>query len=264
MLLQNTVAPAWHHPGMFEQIVLPLESAPAPSDSTQPPWVLRRSARARRLAIRVHLDGRVEVVVPRGVGDAVIGGFLHRHREWIARRLAERARPPAAPSFPPSSIVLPALGQTYWVHLAGGRGRARANVVGDALLVISGAQDTDSARRAVRDWLIEHARAAFEPRLRELAEHGGFRFRRLQLRRQRTRWGSCSSRGVISLNVCAVFQSPEVLDYLMIHELAHTRHMNHSPAYWREVALYCSDWRRLDRELSRGWQHVPPWIFADT
>ena len=67
---------------------------------------------------------------------------------------------------------------------------------------------------------------------------------------------------MISLNVCAVFQPPAVLDYLLVHELAHTRHMNHSSAYWACVGAACPEWATLDRQLNEGWRRVPAWIFA--
>ena len=84
---------------------------------------------------------------------------------------------------------------------------------------------------------------------------------RLQVRCQRTRWGSCSRRGTISLNVCLLFQPPEVLRYLLVHELAHLRHMNHSARFWAEVARHEPDWKALDRELLQGWRRVPSWMF---
>jgi len=230
---------------------------------------LRRSARARRLALRVHHDGRVEVVAPRGVGEAMIGHFVHRHREWILHRLAERSAPPGPQAFPPATLEFPALGEGYRIHLTGESGRVKVRRLGHGLLSIdghAGGGSPEAERHAIQcallAWLLEHTQTAFEPRVRDLAVWGGFSYRRLQLRLQRTRWGSCSSCGVISLNVCSVFQSPAVVNYLMIHELVHTRYMNHSAAYWREVAAHCKDWRVLDRELSRGWRHVPPWIFA--
>jgi len=241
------------------------------SDYTALPlaWTLRRSARARRLALRVHHDGRVEVVAPRGVGEAMIGHFVHRHREWILHRLAERSAPPGPQAFPPATLEFPALGEGYRIHLTGESGRVKVRRLGHGLLSIdghAGGGSPEAERHAIQcallAWLLEHTQTAFEPRLRDLAVWGGFSYRRLQLRLQRTRWGSCSSCGVISLNVCSVFQSPAVVNYLMIHELVHTRYMNHSAAYWREVAAHCKDWRVLDRELSRGWRHVPPWIFA--
>jgi predicted metal-dependent hydrolase len=256
-------AAAWHDCRMVEQMALPLEAATG--SATSPRYMLRRSARARRLAVRIHHDGRVEVVAPRGVPETLIHGFVDRHRPWIERKL--QSRPPPAPpqSFPPEFIDLKALGERYRLHLAGGRGRPGIAAAAPGVLSLGGnwgAAEPVVARRVMLQWLLGYSRDALEPRLHELAQRGGFRFSALQMRRQRTRWGSCSSRGVISLNVCGVFQSPEVLQYLMIHELAHTRHMNHSAAYWRTVAEQCADWRRLDRELSRGWQHVPRWVFA--
>ena len=83
----------------------------------------------------------------------------------------------------------------------------------------------------------------------------------LQIRCQRTRWGSCSRHGTISLNACLLFQAPQVLRYLMVHELSHLRHMNHSARFWDEVARHEPDWRALDRELLQGWRLVPAWMF---
>ena len=109
---------------------------------------------------------------------------------------------------------------------------------------------------------MRHCRARLEAELHAVAAQTGLVFRRMALRRQRTRWGSCSTRGTISLNVCLAFQSREVLHYLLIHELSHTLHMNHSAAFWGCVANHCPDWQRLDRELVAGWRAVPRWVFA--
>jgi predicted metal-dependent hydrolase len=92
----------------------------------------------------------------------------------------------------------------------------------------------------------------------------GLPYRRLAIRRQRTRWGSCSTRGTISLNCCLLFQRPEVVRYLLIHEMSHVRHMNHSARFWELVSRYCPDFRRLDRELLDGWRCVPSWVFRDS
>ena len=247
---------------MSDQIALPLGEGL--ESSTGLALLVRPSSRARRLALRVHVDGRVEVVVPRGTSARHVETFVIRHRDWIAGKLAARP-PPAVPEpFPPLRITLTGLGAEYPVHLAGGRGRLRADLQGGVLVLRGtwGAAEPVAARKVLLRWLMTHAATAIEARLHLLSERGGFRFRALQLRRQRTRWGSCSSRGVISLNVCAVFQPPEVLDYLLIHELAHTRHMNHSAEFWDTVENWCPRWQRLDRELSRGWQRVPSWVFA--
>jgi hypothetical protein len=102
-----------------------------------------------------------------------------------------------------------------------------------------------------------------EPRLEALAKSTGVAYERLSIRRQRSRWGSCSVRGTISLNACLLFQRPEVVDYLIVHELTHVQHMNHSKRFWQAVERNCPAWRALDRELLQGWRRVPRWIFAD-
>ena len=70
-------------------------------------------------------------------------------------------------------------------------------------------------------------------------------------------------RGTISLNACLLFQRAAVVDYLIVHELTHVKHMNHSPRFWQAVEAACADWRALDRELVRGWRTVPRWVFSD-
>ena len=245
----------------------------APLEQTRGELVVRRSARARRLSARVYRDGRVEVVAPARASDRVLRQFVERHRDWIERRreTALLNRPPPQP-FPPPAIVLPAFAEHWRLHLAGGTGRVRitaSDTSAGAVLTVRGdlastdrvAAD-DALRAAIQAWLMRHCRARLEAELAAVAEHTGFVFRRMSLRRQRTRWGSCSSRGTISLNVCLAFQSPEVLRYLLIHELSHTLHMNHSAAFWNCVARHCPDWQRLDRELVAGWRFVPQWVFA--
>jgi predicted metal-dependent hydrolase len=116
-------------------------------------------------------------------------------------------------------------------------------------------------RRLLLGWLAERARGKLEGWLASVALECGFEYRRLQMRLQRTRWGSCSARGTISLNVCLAFQRPEVVHYLLVHELSHTRHMNHSARFWDCVGQHCPQWRTLDRELLDGWRQVPPWVF---
>lgn len=226
-------------------------------------YTLRRSARARRLSVRVHRDARVEVVAPLRLPAWQIRDFVARHRDWIAarRERALRLRPPPQP-FPPATVALPAFGETWRLHLAAGRGRPRVRPTAAGLLEVPGdASDTAALRRALLGWLLRHSRERLGAELAAAAARHGFRYGSLSLRRQRTRWGSCSTRGTISLNVCLAFQPVDVMRYLLVHELAHTRHMNHSRAFWDCVAAACPDWQRLDRELLDGWRSVPEWVF---
>jgi predicted metal-dependent hydrolase len=228
-------------------------------------WGIRESRRARRLTVRVFHSGRVEVVVPARTSRLAVERFIQRHRPWIERKRAEaRRNAPPPEAFPPPVIELAGLGQSWRLHAAGGKGRPRITVAAEGLLQLSGdIGNTRGAQLALRTWLLKHATAVFAPLLETCARELGVTFRRIAVRRQRTRWGSCSVRGTISLNCCLLFQRPEVLRYLLVHELAHVRHMNHSARFWSLVGAHCPDCRRLDRELLDGWRRVPSWVFRD-
>ena len=213
------------------------------------------------------MTGRVEVVAPQRASERAIHEFVARYRDWIERHAARALeRLPAAQPFPPASLELPALERHWRVHIAGGTGSPRVACGSGNLLTISGALAGPAAQKslaaALRRWLARQALAHLAPQLETLAASRRFQFRRVALRCQRTRWGSCSARGTISLNICLLFQRPEVVNYLMLHELSHTRHMNHSRRFWDCVASECPDYRALDRELLRGWVRVPSWVFG--
>ena len=98
------------------------------------------------------------------------------------------------------------------------------------------------------------------PALLALAAERRVEVARVVARCQRTRWGSCSTRGTISLNASLLFLREPVVRYLFAHELAHLQHMNHSRRFWRLVESLEPDYRRLDRELLGGWRSVPAWV----
>jgi predicted metal-dependent hydrolase len=249
-----------HSPGRDLNFQIDFLSAP---DAGRDGPRVRVSHRARRLTIRVYPDARVEVVVPPKVRPAEVERFVSAHREWIdARRaLALRNRPVPQP-FPPGEIELRMTADRLRLHLAGGSGSLRITAV-DPILRVTGAAPPAKLRRALRSWLLRAARERLEPRVAAIAQAMGVEYSRVSIRRQRSRWGSCSARGTISLNCCLLFQRPEVVDYLIVHELTHVKHMNHSARFWQAVERHCASWRELDRELVQGWRHVPRWVFSE-
>lgn len=236
-------------------------------DATPPDsaWVVRESARARRLTVRVYATGAVEVVVPPRTAESRVQAFVESHREWIeTRQRRALANPPRVDPFPPQRLELRALGESWRLHVAGGTGRLKLSVAGPGLLQLTGASGHPSqVKRLLRRWVMERCGAFFELQLSHVSRDTGLVFTKLAIRRQRTRWGSCSSRGTISVNACLAFQSSDVVRYLFVHELAHTRHMNHSRRFWALVAEHCADFRQLDRELEEGWRNVPSWMLRD-
>ena len=229
---------------------------------------IRISARARRLSIRVYPDARVECVVPPRARPREIEQFIAAHREWIdAKRATALRNRPAPQPFPPATLEWRATGETWNVHLAGGEGRLRfverKGADGRHVLQIRGLASADKLRAGLRTWLMRAAQDRLEPRVAALAASAGVNYSQVSIRQQRSRWGSCSARGTISLNCCLLFQRPEVVDYLIVHELMHRSHMNHSARFWQAVERNCADWRVLDKELVQGWRHVPRWVFSE-
>jgi len=224
-------------------------------------WTVRRSVRARRLSVRVFRSGGVEIVVPPHTPPGRVHEFVRVHRQWIEGQ-QQRAAPAIDWPLPPETLELSAVGERWRCVLSSGAGRPQLLPgTGQVLQIEGDPAQRELLRRRLIDWLMRRARAAFEPALRELAAQMQLSPGRLQVRCQRARWGSCSRRATISLNACLLFQRPEVLRYLLVHELSHLRHMNHSERFWAVVARYQPDWQVLDRELTQGWRRVPTWMF---
>ena len=243
--------------GTVSQLSLGLDEAPAA-------WHIRRSQKARRLSVRVYPGGRVEVVVPRGVGARLVQYFVVDHRDWIARKVDEmRAFAAASSNALPSAIDLAAINEAWTVRRAWGAQCTLIAGVGSELSLAAAPGSERKGFGLLQTWLRARARLTLEPWIGRLAREIGIDFARIEIRRQRTRWGSCSRSGVVSLNACLLFQRPEVVRYLLVHELCHREQMNHSQRFWALVARHEPQFRALDRELCQGWQRVPDWVFQD-
>jgi predicted metal-dependent hydrolase len=226
-------------------------------------WRVRASGRARRLAVRVLPGGLVEIVVPRGTRPRAVEQFVTRHRSWIERTL-DLYRPAEGRSAEalPERIHFPATGASWTLRRAEAAGAPRLCAEAGILTLEGAAGRAALLRHALQRFTMREAHAALGPWLARLSAATGLGYARFQIRRQRTRWGSCSRSGTISLNACLLFQPAEVVNYLLVHELAHTKHMNHSRRFWRLVESHEPGWRELDAALTRGWREVPAWAIA--
>jgi predicted metal-dependent hydrolase len=226
--------------------------------SSTDPFAVRISPRARRLTARVHVGGRVEIVVPEGVNAHAVRDFVQRFMPWIDRKVADM-KSLASPEEPvPESVEFAATGERFAVEWR--RGPRRSLREGADRIEVQAADDR-GARGLLRNWLKNAAYERLAPRLLQLANELNCPVSRVSIRCQRTRWGSCSTRGTVSLNCSLVFLRMDVVRYLFVHELAHTKHMNHSASFWRLVERIEPDYRRLDRDLLAGWRTVPGWVF---
>jgi predicted metal-dependent hydrolase len=224
---------------------------------------VRQSPRARRLSIKVFPRGRVEVIVPRRTSAKAVREFVESHRNWIRdTRAAFAAEHPPEPFALPTSVHLPAIERSFCVRYErdDGAGGVRYRVVGNTVVLSGYTGNEGQCVAALKRWLASLGKKEYLPRLRGLSEETGNPFRKLHVRGQKTCWGSHSSTGTISLNYCLMFLEPRLLRYVMIHELCHARHMNHSASFWRLVGSFERNYRHLDKSLNTSWKRIPTWV----
>ena len=219
---------------------------------TSIPYRIRRSERARRARILVDGDG-VEVVVPRRFPLREVEPFVEEKRAWIERTL-RRIRQTEL-ELPPARVVdggeVPYLGEYLPLSVQLEPERVREHVArragGLRVKLPPGVELLDALER----WYRRRAREEVAPRLDAACARAGTAYSRLQIRGQRTRWASCSSTGAMSFNWRLLLAPPEILDYVVEHEVAHLELLDHSPRFWRLLASRCPDWRAREAWLRR-------------
>ena len=206
-------------------------------DGIPAPVEVRRHPTARRLTLRVSRTRRaVLLTMPRSSDFREADLFLSRSLDWVRERL--EGVPEPAPFR--DGAVVPLRGLAHAIAFAG-RGRGRAVVglepaSGGRMPHLRVSGSLEHAPRRLKDWLSSEAGRDLDARVAVHARNLGVRARRITLRDQKSRWGSCSSAGQLSFSWRLVLAPPFVLDYVAAHEVAHLVEMNHGPRFWRLVA----------------------------
>ena len=215
---------------------LPLDAAaPEPAVTGVAAVAFVRSARARRYILRVAPDGSARVTIPRRGSQREAERFLNANVDWLARQ-RERMRRVAR-----SRDEAWQVGST--VLFRGSRVRIQRTGDGAALALGTEVVHADPSRMP-RTRLVAHLRALavreLPARVQEIAARIGLVPTRVMVRDQRSRWGSCSPSGTVSLNWRLVQMPPSVADYVIVHELVHLDQPNHSRRFWRRVRQACT------------------------
>jgi predicted metal-dependent hydrolase len=229
-------------------------------------YTVRESLRSRCIWLRVTPQRGLEVVVPRDCSRARIPPILERKRQWIRSALerveAHRVLFPPIPVWQvPERIAFLAIQRAWQVEMHPEEiSRVTVREHGEGLLQLRGnVGQTIACRAALHRWWLRQGHKHLVPLLHEISRETGRSFVRATVRRQRTRWGSCSRRKSVSLNAKLLFLAPALVRYVMIHELCHTQEMNHAPRFWRLVQTECPDFRALNKTLRQAWNTVPNW-----
>jgi predicted metal-dependent hydrolase len=246
-------------------------------------YSVRESRRAKHVHLRMSVHGGLEVVVPLDFDRSQIPALLREKEGWL-RRTAEQIEAQRRrisddpPDRLPSSMVLRAIERTWTTEpIFLPRSQVRTEERGGRLILSGPITEPSLWRPALRGWLMAKAREALPERLEGIATRHGFTIDRVTIRCQRSRWGSCSQRraphremgggqgtaarsGAISLNAQLLFLPSELVDYVVLHELCHTRILSHSPAFWNLLERHHPESERRRSELRDAWQYVPSWL----
>lgn len=229
-----------------------------------PGYRVRRSKRARYLQLKVSHLAEVELVVPAHCDDRMAAAFVRQHGDWLQRTLqqvrAQRAARPELDRPLPETVALPGIGETWRVEYGPAARRFTERFHAGRRLLIRH-QTQAQMQAALCDWLNARARRRLLPWLRELSGELDLPYGGASIRAQKTRWGSCSVKRNISLNRNLLFVDPPAVRYLLVHELCHTLHMNHSRRFWALVARHCPEYRDCEGRLSEAARCIPAWAF---
>ena len=236
--------------------------------SIETTYTVRESPRAKYARLKFsHSEGLV-VVVPQGFDPALIPQLLQRNQRWLeqASQWVEAQRQCyelELPSVLPERLVLRSIEEQWELDYRDSDSN-RVPVIehNGKLLVFGDRENVAATTAALKRWLSKKAQMHLKPWLLLLSRQHSFDVHGVSVKSQRSRWASCSSRKVISLNLKLLFLSRHLVEYTMLHELCHTIYLNHSHQFWALVKAYDIDYLAKDKQLKAAWQYVPAWLEA--
>lgn len=235
-------------------------------ETFEPPCKIRRSRRARHILLRVTPEDGLVATLPWRATKKSLRQAISEHAAWIEEQLlrvgSERERLLQARRTRPERLELRATGQVIQLHYrASGGNRHRLMRQDDTLHIhMPDINDTAAAHQQLGNFVRREAREFLGTRLETLAKRHDLDYSGVSIRRQKTRWGSCSAKKKINLNDRLMFLPEPLMEHVLLHELAHTRHLNHSPRFHALLEHMDPNASAHRRALRHAGQYVPAWL----
>lgn len=228
-----------------------------------PPHSIRRSRRARNLSLRISARRGLEVILPMRskLSDAVV--LLNEKRAWIEKNSGLMSSLATSPTIHqlPQQLHLQCCDEHWKISYLFSPTKTQIILrPQNELTVLGNADDNPTCFEVLRHWLRQKAEQVLAPRLHGLSQELNLPYESLTIRGQKTRWGSCSSCKAINLNFKLIFLPTELVRHIMIHELCHTVHLNHSRKFWQLVARHDPQWRTHHQVSRRAENQLPAWV----
>jgi predicted metal-dependent hydrolase len=228
-----------------------------------PAYRLKKHPRAQRVKLRTSFQHGLELVIPPRFNENSIAELLEKHKQWIVKKLTEIHRQKQLrPDTLPTEINLLAIQQKWPVHyLETAHKKIRLTVRPQKELVLLG--NTNNAllcKNLLNSWLKNQAAIHLTFYIKKMSALTGLTYDNLSIRSQQQRWGSCSNKKSISLNYKLLFLPPNLVEHIILHELCHTVHLNHSDKFWQLVASFDPHWKQHSKESRRACVWLPGWL----
>ena len=221
-------------------------------------YVVRESKRAKNINIGVTSTG-VEVVIPTGFNKSGLPGMVDSEAKWIYKQRQRLLREDLRHR--PRTVDLKAIGRKWNIRY-NKKICGLLSLVEDppgTLNILGEINSTKSLNTLLNSWVRGKAQVILPAGIRSLGVDLGLECNRVSIRRQKTKWGSCSGKLNISLNQNILFLTPDMARCVLIHELCHIQQMNHSPAFWNLVEQYVPNFKEVSRKFNDTSQMIPYW-----
>lgn len=213
-------------------------------NSNEISYLLKFSKRAKYMRMQISRGSNLEVILPKGYSEKDAERFLNIKRDWISKHII---------FIHPENEKYFFLGEEIKVvqHFDLFVKKHRYTLKDNELIFKSPSESKATPKALYNTWIKTKAKVYISNRVLELSRKHNFFPKKITIRNQKTRWGSCSSKGSLSFNYFLLKFKPELIDYVIIHELCHLRQMNHSELFWKEVENILPNYKILRRELKR-------------
>jgi predicted metal-dependent hydrolase len=211
-------------------------------------------SKRKTISLIIQPDGKLTVRAPRGMSEVQIQDFVRTHQEWIRKNQARimASPPPPVKHFIDGEFFL-YLGKEYPLTVVS---RQRpALIFSNSKFHLANAYLL-SARQAFINWYKTQARLVISKRVTFLARQNGFVYKKIRISSARTRWGSCSTNGTLSFTWRLVTAPPEIVDYVVLHELVHTKIKNHSKPFWFRLGEVLPEYKMHVRWLKQNGKYL--------
>jgi hypothetical protein len=229
--------------------------------SWPPNYQLRVSKRAKRMRLQISSRQGLQIIVPANSDKNSALDFLNSKRNWVEKHLTTTVTTTEKELFP-TQIKLTAIDKYWRVIYQPTCDTTKVYLIEqrDEVILYGNVQDVTAIRIVLVQWLKKQSEVFLTAFLKKLSAQCQLSFNAVTIRKQQSRWGSCSRTKNINLNCKLMFLPYEWVKYVLIHELCHTKQFNHSEKFWRLVANFMPNHQEIRQQFKLAHQYIPAWV----